>query len=597
MIPYSSRKTNLTFNITNYKSSYNPIFNIVKISYQIKCFDSDNNSILPSDLTLFHNLHIFCFLSSNTINITSLASIENNENFKCVEFVKSNEKIKFGPIIYTTKIKKERIFINLKNNLNNINYQHDENNFYNESEIEFKYKFSLSKLKIKNKLTKAKKLEKLYMSKPLYLLKRNFPNSDNQWNFANLYNEYFCFCKGFNCLDMNISKICKYKYYLFLIDKNQHRYEKTHFLLMDFIFKKYASADVYPIFEGMIKRNISAHYLTERKDLYEKYCQNNKYCLSVIQVNESNFKINGDFLEKYFTLFLKLKLVLFSGGVNINFINNLFYNIDYITFICIGHGVSYFKYYLYGGGYGPKIYDKLLIPNVKKLIEVPIKYGWKEEDLIKWNLPRWDKYNYYNESNDKNKEINSNSIFIMFTWRELKKNGEISKHYINNIVELINNKELINNLQKHNLTLYFSLHHCILKYKKKFRIGNSIKYIYENDIAECLSKIKLLVTDYSSIIFDIIYRNKPYIIFIPDANDPNIKQNYKNFCYNIIKNIKNNIFSFENVFLDINSTINKINYYINNDFILDIKLKHFYDEFNFKQGPFINDFINYLIGL
>ena len=105
------------------------------------------------------------------------------------------------------------------------------------------------------------------------------------------------------------------------------------------------------------------------------------------------------------------------------------------------------------------------------------------------------------------------------------------------------------------------------------------------------------MTDYSSIIFDIIYRNKPYIIFIPDANDPNIKQNYKNFCYNIINYFKNNIFSFENVFLDINSTINKINYYINNDFILDIKLKHFYDEFNFKQGPFINDFINYLIGL
>ena len=126
LIPYSSKKTNLTFNITNYKSSYNPIFNIVKISYQIKCFDSDNNSILPSDLTLFYNLHIFCFLSSNTINITSLARIENNENFKCVEFVKSNDKIKFGPIIYTTKIKKERIFINLKNNLNNINYQHDE---------------------------------------------------------------------------------------------------------------------------------------------------------------------------------------------------------------------------------------------------------------------------------------------------------------------------------------------------------------------------------------------------------------------------------------------------------------------------------------
>ena len=40
---------------------------------------------------------------------------------------------------------------------------------------------------------------------------------------------------------------------------------------------------------------------------------------------------NGNFLEKHFTLILKLKQVLSSVGVNINFINNLFYNIDYIT--------------------------------------------------------------------------------------------------------------------------------------------------------------------------------------------------------------------------------------------------------------------------
>jgi hypothetical protein len=176
---------------------------------------------------------------------------------------------------------------------------------------------------------------------------------------------------------------------------------------MDFVFKKYCSADVYPIFEGMINRNISAHYLTEREDLYEKYCHNNKYCLSIIKVDDENFKINGDFIEKYFSLFLKLKYVLTSAGININFVNNLFYNIDYITFICIGHGVSYFKHYLYGEGYGPKIYDKLLIPNSKKLIEVPIKYGWKEEDLIKFNLPRWDKYNFKNESNKEKEKIKS----------------------------------------------------------------------------------------------------------------------------------------------------------------------------------------------
>lgn len=162
-------------------------------------------------------------------------------------------------------------------------------------------------------------------------------------------------------------------------------------------------------------------------------------------------------------------------------------------------------------------------------------------------------------------------------------------------LNLINNEHLINNLQKHNLTLYFSLHHCVLKYKSKFKIGNDIKYIYENDISECLSKVKLLATDYSSIIFDIIYRKKPYIIFIPDANDPNIKKKYEDYCYGIIKNFKQNGFSFENVFFDINQTVNKINYYIDNDFKLDMKLQKFYDSFDFKQGLVINDFINYLL--
>ena len=63
---------------------------------------------------------------------------------------------------------------------------------------------------------------------------------------------------------------------------------------------------------------------------------------------------------------------------------------------------------------------------------------------------------------------------------------------------------------------------------------SNIKYIEEKDIADCLTKTNLLITDYSSIIFDMIYRRKPYIIFIPDANDPMIKNIYSERCYNVI---------------------------------------------------------------
>jgi hypothetical protein len=571
---------------------------MVKISYLIQIFNSSNNPIFPSDLTLYYNFRIICFLNTNEINITSLAGIESNKYFKCTEFFNLNEKVQFGFIIYETKKKNESLSINIPNfsNRNMYNYKYDCDEFFNISKNHYEYNYLLPKRKNKKKSEDTKKLKKLYALKPTYSLRRNFSKS-NKWIFANLFNEYFCFCKGVKCRNFHKSKSCRYYFYIYLIDQNHNIYKKNHFLLMDFILKAYTSADVYPIFEKMINRNLNAHYFTEREDLYEKYCHGNKFCDLIIRAENKAYKITDEFLEKHFTLILKLRQVLSSVGLNINFINNLFYNIDYITYICIGHGVSYFKYYLYKEYYGPQNFDKLLIPNSEKLIQIPLKYGWKNEDIIKFNLPRWEKFNYINESIDKNGKIESNSIFIMFTWRELRKGGKMSRYYVMNILNLLNNKQMINNLKKHNIILYFSIHHKVLKYKKRFKIGNNIKYIYENDISECLSKTKLLVTDYSSIIFDMIYRGKPYIIFIPDAHDSKIKQNYKTFCYKIIKNFQNNDFGLENIFFDINSTVNKINYYIDNGFKLDMKLNKFYEEFNFKKGYFVNDFINYLLKL
>ena len=167
--------------------------------------------------------------------------------------------------------------------------------------------------------------------------------------------------------------------------------------------------------------------------------------------------------------------------------------------------------------------------------------------------------------------------------------------YINNIKSLINNQNLNNKLINNNLTLYFSLHHRVLNYKNKFKFKNNIQYIKENDIAECLSKTNLLVTDFSSIIFDMIYRRKPYIIYIPDLNDSKIKKIYNSHSYNVINKFKTNKYQFENVNFDINSTINKINYYIDNDFKLDDKLKEFYNKFNLKKGNIIDGFIKYIL--
>ena len=454
----------------------------------------------------------------------------------------------------------------------------------------------LSKLQNNSSLIDTKRLKKLYITKPIFKLKRNSVSRENKWNFINIFNDYFCLCKGFNCLNL-ISKKCKYYFYLYLIDINRNVYKKTDYFLIDFIFKKFSADDVYPVFEEMINQNLSSHYYTEKEEIYRKYCQTEKYCDKIVHADEKNYKIDDEFLEKHLSLILKLRKVLSAQRVDINFINNTFYNIDYITYICIGHGVSYFKYYLYEKFYGPQNFDKLLLPNSDKLISVAKKYGWKDENIIKLNLPRWDKYYKSNKSSTQQGNIKSNSIFIMFTWRVLKKFRKVSSYYINNILNLLNNEQLNNILLKKNLILYFSLHHEFLKYEKNFKnikTNKNIIYIKEKDVSECLSNTNLLVSDFSSIIFDMIYRKKPYIIFIPDANDTNIKKIYRSVNYNIIKNFTNNDFKFENVYFDVNSTVNKIIYYIDNEFRLDRELKNFYDEFNFTNQN-ISTFINYLL--
>ena len=139
----------------------------------------------------------------------------------------------------------------------------------------------------------------------------------------------------------------------------------------------------------------------------------------------------------------------------------------------------------------------------------------------------------------------------------------------------------------------------LYKYKKIYdsfinKNNNYIIMINQKQISECLAKTNLVVSDFSSIIFDLMYRRKPIIIFIPDANDPYIKYNYKKNYFELITYLKNQTIYFENKYFTIEETVNKIVYYINHNFNLDIKLKKFYKSFGFKIGNNIDKFIQYL---
>ena len=584
------------FNINYFNYSYNFKYNIIKVEYNIGFYDKNNNIIFPSDLTLYNNVHIFCHImkDKNNNNIESLPNIYKNKYYNCIEFININDNIKFG-IILNNRVNKEFSYIYLFNN-KFINYNNLINNNFEFERLINKKSISLNKeIQKINEKTDNIKLTKLFIQKPIFSIKEKAIININQWQFMNIYNYYFCSCKGQKCLYNKISEECKFNFYLTIIDNNKNVYNKTDYLLADFIYANYSSDDTYPIFEKMINLNMSAHYMTEKLDIYNKYCDNKKKCLSIILVSRESRVINGDFLEKYLSLFLKLKATI--SGAEFLYTKNLFYYIDYITHISVGHGVAILKEFLYSGNryYGHKKYNKILLPPSEKIISIAKKHGWTDDNIIKINLPKWDKYQNSNENLSFIQEkIKRNSIFVMFTWREIKKDKTISKYYINNILKLINNNELYKALTKKNITLYFTLHHKVKKLKKKFKLNKFIEYIIENDIFECLSKTNLVVTDFSSIIFDMICRNKPFVIFIPDESDPQIKNIYKNNYYKTIKLFKKKSFNFLNKFFDLNKTIKKIIYYINNDFKLEKKIKKFYKSFSFKNGNNTKEFIEYL---
>ena len=583
--------TKFSFNVTSIRYSIESQNNLVKVEYLIDFFDQRKNLIIPSDLNLYYDYHILCYnkdIKANTF-ITSLANIYENKHYYCTEFINKNDNIKFGIKIYKISNGIEfysfDFFIYTKEVYDN--YIYNNTISFNYSLINEKFNKLIEKMHNDN-LDYSLRLKESYIQKPIYSTKNNI-GKKNKWLFRNIYNYYFCFCKGKNCLFYDIPQKCKYYFYLNIIDNNKHIYNKTDYLFGDFFYNKFSSDDVYPIFSKMIDQKFSAHYMTQKEKIIEKYCQNKNICLTIIN---DDF-IDGDFLEKYLTLILRLKVVV--SGAEFFSIDNLFYNIDYITYISVGHGVSFFKHFLYSehSYYGSKKFNQILIPPSEKLISMAKHYGWKNKDIIKMNLPRWDKYNDF-ENIIKEESINNKNIFVMFTWRLLKEKKEISKLYFENINELLNNNLLLKELEKYNISLYFTFHRQVWD-KSKLKLNKYIKYIEEKEISNILSNTSLLVTDFSSIIFDIIYREKPFVIFIPDSNDPTLNDIYSDCYCKLIKDIKDGTISFQNTFFSIEDTVNKINYYIKNNFYLEPKLKNFYTNFGFKKENNTNKFIEYLL--
>ena len=603
---YSSQIVNIT-NLTNiyiiatnisYYFSFD--YQLVKIKYFVRLMDKNNNIIKPSDLSFIYSLHFLCniYIYESKENIYSFANIYQNKFFFCTEYINITEHIKFG--IKICKIDEdieyeEHYFFSEKLFINRLNYQFKNNHIFDIFYLKKKYIKLLSKI-IESKKTnefynETYKLKFSFLKPPINYLKKEITKSKGDWFFENLFDNYFCFCMGRSCIKKNIfyndkTNICKYYFYLSIIDDNRNVYRKTNYLLADFFKENAESADAFPIFKEMIKQNLTAYYLTVSKEIYDEFCSNDLNCNKDMPILYGIRKIDGGILEKYLELFLKLKVVI--AVTSYNCIDNLFYNIEYITFIFLGHGVTYVKSFLYNNYFSCKKYNKILIPPSEKFIKLALEAGWKPENLIKMSLPRWDNYFIHKINKKKNR-----SIFVMFTWRQIKNGQKMSDLYYTNIYNLFSNPIINEQLQKNNIILYYTFHHRA-KAKRLIKDNRNIKILNQKEISSLLKNSSLIITDFSSILFDAIVQKKPLILFIPDGLDNNLKEIYEKEYYETILKLKNGTIYLYELFLNINDVINKIVYYIKNDFSLEYKKLEFYNQFNLDNQNNTIKFINYL---
>ena len=69
------------------------------------------------------------------------------------------------------------------------------------------------------------------------------------------------------------------------------------YLLLDFLYSNRAPGDAFFLFREMVKHNMSAYYLTERKDIYQEYYDNKTKLQKVIPIINKQYNITGIILE------------------------------------------------------------------------------------------------------------------------------------------------------------------------------------------------------------------------------------------------------------------------------------------------------------
>lgn len=214
--------------------------------------------------------------------------------------------------------------------------------------------------------------------------------------------------------------------------------------------------------------------------------------------------------------------------------------------------------------------NTVIISEIRKLEKVKYEFNKQIYGIKKYHkifpfriLKRKERKYYLFNDRLKDESDKQNIILISPTWRVLNPNDKFEEsEYYNRIQSLLSNDKLNKLINENNYKIKFVLHPVFAKYKEKFmKLKNDNIQILETSqikYYKLFNECKLLITDYSSIHFDVAFLEKP-IIYYQFDKDYFMKHHYHKGYFDYDKD------GFGKVTKTENDTIDEIEYYIKNN--------------------------------
>ena len=181
--------------------------------------------------------------------------------------------------------------------------------------------------------------------------------------------------------------------------------------------------------------------------------------------------------------------------------------------VFLQHGVTALKKVDFFYGKGKSGSCKLLVVTSdfeKKIVED--YFGYAEDEIVNSGFARWDVLE------DKSEGLRE--ILIMPTWRAWLENVTLEEFkesdYFHNYMALLNSPRFHCFLEKNDLLANFYLHSKFREFIQDFSVeSDRIRLIVfgEEPANELMMRCKMLVTDYSSVCWDVFYLDKPVVFF------------------------------------------------------------------------------------